>query len=117
MKIKDEGRRMKDEKACHCERTREESGLGLLARSLVSTLGITIPFFLICLVVRTASAQVNIPAERLRNCTDDTANWLTHNGNYSGHRYSKLDQLTPANVANIKPAWVFQSRESGKWEC
>src|SRR3954453_8726100 len=45
----------------------------------------------ICSVGSVASAQVNIPFEKLRTCTDDSANWLTHNGNYSGHRYSKLD--------------------------
>src|SRR5262245_46615397 len=120
-RMKDEGGRMKGQRthgnrSRHPERTREGSCLKSKARFLAGTLGMTV-VVCCCLVVTTAFSQVNVPFEKLRNCTDDSANWLTHNGNYSGHRYSKLTELTPANVGNLKPIWVFQSREAGKWEC
>src|SRR4051812_8720555 len=62
-------------------------------------------------------AQVDVSYERIRNAASEPGNWLTHAGNYSGQRYSTLDQLTPANIGRLKPAWVYQSRDAGKWEC
>ncbi|HEY7087049.1 MAG TPA: PQQ-dependent dehydrogenase, methanol/ethanol family, partial [Tepidisphaeraceae bacterium] len=53
----------------------------------------------------------------IRKSADEPGNWLTHNGGYDGHRHSGLDQITPKNVAGLKPAWIFQSRDAGKWEC
>jgi alcohol dehydrogenase (cytochrome c) len=63
-----------------------------------------------------AFAQVNVPFDRLRHAADEPANWLMYGGNYHGHRFSRLDQLTPANVAKLQPAWVYQARDAGKWE-
>ena len=40
-------------------------------------------------------------------------NWLTYSGNYAAHRYSPLNQITTANVARLKPAWVYQVQDSG----
>src|SRR5439155_253974 len=42
----------------------------------------------------------------------DPADWLYHTGNLSGTRYSKLAQLTPANVARLAVACVFQAGSS-----
>ena len=33
--------------------------------------------------------------------------WLTHNGNLSGNRYSPIKQITRANVSSLKLKWVF----------
>jgi len=33
--------------------------------------------------------------------------WLTHNGNDSGNRYSPLTQITRANVGSLELKWVF----------
>jgi alcohol dehydrogenase (cytochrome c) len=35
-------------------------------------------------------------------------NWTTFNGDYSGERYSKLTQITPANVNRLTPQWVYR---------
>jgi len=64
-----------------------------------------------------AFAQVNVPFDRILDAGKEPGNWLTYGGNYAGHRYSTLDQLTPANVKNLKPAWVYQAKDPGKWEC
>jgi alcohol dehydrogenase (cytochrome c) len=56
------------------------------------------------------TAQVSF--DRVRKADSEPGNWLTYHGNYSGHRHSRLAQITPANVARLKPVWVFQS---GPW--
>ncbi|WP_235538722.1 membrane-bound PQQ-dependent dehydrogenase, glucose/quinate/shikimate family [Sphingomonas sp. Root710] len=34
--------------------------------------------------------------------------WLHYGGDPGGTRYSRLDQIRPANVAGLKPAWTFR---------
>jgi len=34
-------------------------------------------------------------------------NWTSYNGDYSGQRYSRLQQITAANVSELRAAWVF----------
>jgi len=41
-----------------------------------------------------SSAQVSF--DRIRTAEREPGNWLTYSGNYSAHRHSPLDQLTPA---------------------
>jgi alcohol dehydrogenase (cytochrome c) len=64
-----------------------------------------------------ASAQVSVSFDRIRHASAEPGNWLTYGGTYAAHRYSTLDQITPANVAKLKPIWVYQARDAGKWEC
>ena len=47
---------------------------------------------------------------------NEPQNWLTYSGNYSSTRYSPLDQITPANVKNLKLQWVFQAPVAGNWQ-
>ena len=68
------------------------------------------------LFAASAFAQVKVPFERIVHAATEPGNWLTYAGNYNGQRFSTLDQITPTNVANLKPVWVYQSREAGKWE-
>ena len=77
---------------------------------------ITLSFCLNLLLVVSAVAQVNVPFERIRHSADEPGNWLTYGGDYSGHRFSLLTQLTPKNVSKLKPAWIYQSHDAGKWE-
>jgi alcohol dehydrogenase (cytochrome c) len=39
--------------------------------------------------------------------------WLMFRGNYHGHSYSALDQITPANVKNLQLQWVWAMNDSG----
>ncbi|AGK59229.1 methanol/ethanol family PQQ-dependent dehydrogenase [Hyphomicrobium denitrificans 1NES1] len=39
----------------------------------------------------------------------DPANWAIQSGDYAGTRYSKLDQITTANVGDLKVAWTFST--------
>jgi alcohol dehydrogenase (cytochrome c) len=43
-------------------------------------------------------------------------NWLSYNGDYSGRRYSNLDQITASNVAQLRAQWVFHSHNSDNLE-
>ena len=38
-------------------------------------------------------AQVNVPYERIRDADKEPGNWLTYSRDYSGQRYSPLDQI------------------------
>ena len=42
--------------------------------------------------------------------------WPTYNGDYSGRRYTALDQITPANVRQLRAQWVFHSTNSDSLE-
>jgi alcohol dehydrogenase (cytochrome c) len=46
-----------------------------------------------------------VTAERLKK--PDDGDWLTVRRTYDGWGYSPLDEITPANVARLQPAWVF----------
>src|SRR5881409_2782091 len=41
---------------------------------------------------------------------------LMYSGGYSSHRFSPLTQITTANVAALRPMWVFQPAGSGSLE-
>jgi alcohol dehydrogenase (cytochrome c) len=43
-------------------------------------------------------------------------NWLSYNGDYTGRRYSSLDQINAGNVANLRAQWVFHSSNSDSLE-
>jgi alcohol dehydrogenase (cytochrome c) len=38
--------------------------------------------------------------------------WPSYNGDYSGRRYSALDQINPDNVYRLRAQWVFHSTKS-----
>jgi alcohol dehydrogenase (cytochrome c) len=43
-------------------------------------------------------------------------NWLSYHGDYSGQRFTRLNQITPSNVANLKTQWVFHVRDVSDME-
>src|SRR5580700_8589702 len=51
-----------------------------------------------------------VTAERLKNPED--GNWLSIRRTYDGWGYSPLDQITPANVKQLRPVWVFSTGET-----
>ncbi len=55
-----------------------------------------------------------VTADRLRTPTD--ADWLMIRRSYDGWGYSPLDQITPANVSRLEPAWVFSTGVSSGHE-
>src|ERR1700723_1445170 len=51
-----------------------------------------------------------VTAERLK--VPEDGNWLSIRRTYDGWGYSPLDQITPANVKQLKPVWVFSTGET-----
>jgi alcohol dehydrogenase (cytochrome c) len=68
----------------------------------------------IACVPRAAGAQV--PYERVRTAAAEPDAWLTYSGTYAGQRFSLLTEITPANVARLRPEWVYQVQEPGQVE-
>jgi len=52
-----------------------------------------------------SKAQGLDPAALLKPATDT---WPTYNGDYSGKRYSTLDQINAGNINSLTLAWAFQ---------
>src|SRR5260370_18049608 len=44
------------------------------------------------------------------------ANWLSYNGDYTGRRFSNLDQITLRNVDQLRAQWVFHAPNSNTLE-
>ena len=40
--------------------------------------------------------------------------WPQYHGTYDGQRHSKLEQITPQNVATLALAWAFQTHQSAE---
>jgi alcohol dehydrogenase (cytochrome c) len=71
---------------------------------------------LIAAIASGVSLGAQVSFERLLRADSEPQNWLTHSGNLRSQRYSLLTQITPENVKNLEPQWVFQSRSLEKFE-
>ncbi len=54
--------------------------------------------------------------DRILRADAEPGNWLTYSGNYSAHRYSKLDQIRVTNAGRLKPLWMYQIDALHKFE-
>jgi alcohol dehydrogenase (cytochrome c) len=70
--------------------------------------------FALLLIASSVSAQVS--QQQLLNAKNTPQNWLMYSGSYDGHRYSTLDQITPANAKDLEIKWVFQADSLQKLE-
>jgi quinoprotein glucose dehydrogenase len=61
-----------------------------------------------------AAAASASPAPSLQG--DAGADWLAPGKTFAGNRLTALTQITPANVATLKKAWVTQVRDDGEEE-
>jgi alcohol dehydrogenase (cytochrome c) len=61
------------------------------------------------------SAEIDVRPEDLA-VTPPAANWPSYNGDYTGRRYSALDQITPENVGQLRAQWVFHLPRSSELE-
>jgi alcohol dehydrogenase (cytochrome c) len=64
-------------------------------------------------MVLSSGATAQVPASRIAASSQEPASWLTYSGTYDGHRFSPLAEITPDNVARLRPAWVYQAQEAG----
>lgn len=69
---------------------------------------------LLLLLMLPALGQVTY--DRILNASKEPGNWLTYSGNYAGHRFSALDQITDQNVRKLKSVWMYQVNSLQKFE-
>jgi alcohol dehydrogenase (cytochrome c) len=72
--------------------------------------------FVSCIALLSIRLHAQVTSQRLAAAANEPQNWLTYSGNYSSTRYSPLNQITPANVKNLKLQWVYQSPVAGNWQ-
>ena len=58
-----------------------------------------------------AAALAQVPYQRIVDAGREPGNWLTYSGNYAGHRYSPLNQITADNIANLRVKWAYQFKD------
>jgi len=61
-------------------------------------------------------ARAQVTFERLVNSAKEPQNWMTYSGDYSGKRFSGLDQIHVANARTLVAKWVYQTTATGKLE-
>jgi len=49
-----------------------------------------------------------VAADELAQTTQTSADWLTYSGAYSGARHSALTQISPENIQQLAPRWIYQ---------
>src|SRR3989475_12721266 len=64
---------------------------------------------------RSVSASIHVTSEALA-AQPVGANWLSYNGDYTGRRFSSLEQITPINVEQLRAQWVFHVSNSNSME-
>lgn len=55
-----------------------------------------------------AAALAQVPYSRIAGSAKEPEHWLTYSGNYLGHRFSPLREITPANVSRLRVKWAYQ---------
>jgi alcohol dehydrogenase (cytochrome c) len=64
----------------------------------------------------TSAAGAQVTFERLLNSGKEPQNWLTYSGDYTGRRFTPLDEISAANVRGLTAKWVYQTGATGKLE-
>ncbi len=56
--------------------------------------------------------NIEVSSEQIRRADDSPGEWLTYSGSLNGWRYSRLSEITPANVSQLHVRWIHQSSSS-----
>jgi alcohol dehydrogenase (cytochrome c) len=62
---------------------------------------------LVLMLFASVAGAQPVTTSDLENAAADNSSWLTYGRDYSAQRFVRLDQITPANVHRLHPAWVF----------
>ena len=78
---------------------------------------------LICAAMQLVAQQAASPAKPALSVTAEDLlarpvgdNWTSYNGDYTGRRFSGLQKITRANVAQLRAAWVFHPGNTQRLE-
>lgn len=78
----------------------------MLAKRFVPVIAATA---LMATAVTSAWAFEYSPVTQERLSNPEPENWLQYRGNYQGWGYSPLEQITTANVKNLRPVWTLST--------
>jgi PQQ-dependent dehydrogenase (methanol/ethanol family) len=62
-----------------------------------------------CAIAAVILASPAVANESLLKLQKNPENWVMQLGNYAGHRFSPLKEITPENVRNLQVAWQFST--------
>ena len=62
---------------------------------------------LLLLALLAAASPSEVTYDRLVRTDREPHNWLSYSGNYAGHRFSPLTQITRTNVKNLQLKWSY----------
>ena len=69
----------------------------------------------VCLAA-SARVEAQVTFERILAAEREPENWLSYSGTPFNQRYSRLDQITRANIRDLELVWVWQARSLEKFE-
>src|SRR5271169_5878162 len=72
--------------------------------------------FLAASILAAPNAQAQVTPQRLLDSAKEPQNWLMYSGDYSGHRFTTLDQINTTNANALVPKWAYQTMAGGKFE-
>src|SRR2546430_4132314 len=75
----------------------EEGGMAMQIR-----LAGALSSLLLMATALTPVAAADMTFERALNAAKEPQNWILHHGNYQGHRFSALNEITAGNVKSLK---------------
>jgi alcohol dehydrogenase (cytochrome c) len=61
------------------------------------------------------AANIDVRAEDLL-FRPPAANWISYNGDYTGRRYSSLNEIAPANLPQLRAEWIFHAQHTNRLE-
>jgi alcohol dehydrogenase (cytochrome c) len=67
-------------------------------------------------ILSSSSAFAQVTPQRLLDSSKEPQNWLMYSGDYTGHRFSALDQINSSNAHSLVPKWAYQTMAGGKFE-
>jgi alcohol dehydrogenase (cytochrome c) len=72
--------------------------------------------FVWILMLATVASAAPVTYQQLTKAQEDDASWISYGKNYSGWRYSALDQINASNVNQLAPAWILPTGVEGNNE-
>jgi alcohol dehydrogenase (cytochrome c) len=72
--------------------------------------------FVLACVLAADHTFAQVTFERLLNSAKEPQNWMTYSGDYSGKRFSALEEINTSNAHSLVAKWVYQTGATGKLE-
>jgi len=55
-----------------------------------------------------AALSAQLTYDRIQQAAREPGSWLTYHGTYDGQRFSALDEISRANVQQLRPVWMYR---------